>query len=82
MGRVGGNAVDMLYPTGQGCLATDTEGLHLDSYYHLVNTDEYCPLTRYEYAWPAFLGLSVVGIASFVGGAELLWRQYNRDLSS
>ena len=67
-----GNAVDLLFPTGQGCLATDTEGLHLDSYYQLVYTYDYCLLTRYEYVWPAFLGLSVMGNASFAGGAELL----------
>jgi hypothetical protein len=63
-----GNALDLLFPGGVACGITDPEGLNLDRTLQLAYASQECPLVIYDYAWPAFLSLSAVGVTAVIVG--------------
>lgn len=64
-----GNALPLLTPEDELCLLQGPPpGLHLNEAGMIVYTE--CQY-QYEYAWPVFLFLSLIGIALLVNGARL-----------
>jgi len=63
-----GDASDLLLPAGAACGLNNPEGLHLDRALQLIYASQECPLMIYDYAWPAFLSLSVVGVTAVIVG--------------
>jgi len=63
-----GNAFGFLWPGGHPCGVRNPEGLHLDSTLQLVYANPQCSVVVYDYAWPAFLSLSAVGVTAVIVG--------------